>query len=796
MAALYKGSPLEPILGFKNEPLEDEPNNNNRRNAVPAVPPLVLCAIALWCTSASVYVLLESESIENLKILYFVLIVVTVGISLVFAIRRNLAICIILFLALGCVLGTSGSLTFHEKSDTLPDNGVYELILKDDPKSYSRGSYATVLCSLKDGGTFKAKAFFNEYTDLLCNARISAKCDFSKASDEFAHSNYLSDLHAQVNISSYEILEMPLLESAIYEIRENAIGLLFEHGGEQAGLLQALICGYRPTLLDDGIYENYKKCGIAHIVAVSGAHLAIVTMAVGLLLKALRIPRFLYVSITLSFILAYLLFSGAPISAMRAAAMCSLFLISGLAKRRNATLNSLGVCSILFILLDPACCVSISLFLSAASTFGIAMFGNLFSEWSLSYPKAFQNMFSAPLSMTLASNVATLPFSVSMFGLFPVVAPIANILIAPIFTLVCAFGVAAVALSLIFPEFACMLMGITSICALPMNGISSYLASIPNACLNVSVETVPMLVVSAIAIFALYRFAPRVSGKHLVVPLIAIVAFCAISLIRIPVAAYDRIVMLDVGQGDAFVIESKGKTLLIDTGNNASKLQESLNYAGIYDIEAVSISHPDSDHCESLKDLRSVYKNARFFCASNMLTCDCKKCDMLLKDAESLFGTHGICGVDVGDSFRIGNFDIKVLWPQTYKEKGGNSDSLCLLASLDEDADGTIDWTALFTGDAEYEELESIIATEELVDVDVLKIGHHGSRQSLSDKIINVLKPEYALISVGEGNSYGHPNEETIRLLEKGKAEILRSDERGVVELRFSENGISVTSRR
>lgn len=153
-------------------------------------------------------------------------------------------------------------------------------------------------------------------------------------------------------------------------------------------------------------------------------------------------------------------------------------------------------------------------------------------------------------------------------------------------------------------------------------------------------------------------------------------------------------------------------------------------------------------------------------------------------------------GIDVGDAFDIGNFKVKVLWPEAYKDAGGNADSLCLLVTLDSNYDGKVDWRALFTGDAESEELQRISKNNKIGDIDVLKVGHHGSRQSISNTIIAELKPEYALISVGKGNSYGHPAKDTLQVLEECGSRILRTDEHGVVELCFSENGISVTSER
>lgn len=796
MPSLYDAGALESIMGFKAMHRNGAHGPESRIDTVPVIPPLAFSAIALWCASAASYVFMEDTDTDLLRALIGILDVAAIAACIVFLIRKKMVFCVVLFLVLGCVLGTSGALMFQVKAAQLPEDGEYEVVLRDDPKASSRGSYAAVTCNLNDGRRIEARAFFNERTSLLNDARIRAECVFSTSSDEYLHSNYMSNLHTQVNIASYEVIEMPPLEGTIYQARQNAISVIHDHGGDQAGLLQALLCGYRPTMTDDGLYESYKRCGIAHIVAVSGAHLAIVTMALGLFLKALRVPRLIYVGASLFFVFAYLIFAGMPISAIRAAVMCSLFLASGIAKRRNATLNSLGVCVMLFIALDPSAAVSISLFLSAASTFGIVMFAGLFSAWAAAMPRIVQDAFAAPLSMTAASNIATLPFSISVFGMLPLVAPLANILVAPVFTVACVLGTVALVISLFVPAISGTVIGVAALCASPMNAVAGHLASIPNSCLDVQAHVIPMLLLSALTVVVLCKFKPMIEARHIAIPLVALFAFLAVSSIKVPAPVGDRIVMLDVGQGDAFVIESEGATLLIDTGNEPDRLRKSLDDSRIYDIEAVSITHSDSDHCEAIGTIRDIYRGAKFLCARQMLECDCRKCPQLVRQAKALFGDGAIRGIDAGDTFSIGSFDIKALWPEAYKEDGGNADSLCLLASLDADDDGIAEWEALFTGDAESEELHKMIAEGAVGDIDILKVGHHGSKASLDDSVIKALKPEYALISAGEGNSYGHPTIDALQALEKGGAQVFRTDERGCVELRFSENGISVTSER
>lgn len=765
--------------------------NNNR--VVPIIPPLVICAISLWATTAYSYTFLENIGLNVKTVLFFAFLIESIVTALALIIFRKGWLCILLFASAGLLLGVSESMQFDAKASQIPDDGEYLVILEDDPRSASRGLYANASCQISNGNSVKTRVFFSEGMKELCGSRLIAKCSFSETSEEYKNANYMSGIHMQANIESFESAEMPPVKQVIYDIRKGALEKINAHAGEQAGILQALLCGYRPTILNEGIYENYKKCGIAHIVAVSGAHLAIVVATLAFLLRLIRLPRFLFVGASLLFIFAYLLFSGMPISAMRAATMCSLSLTSGIAKRRKATLNSLGVCAIAFILHDPAVAVSVSLFLSAASTFGIVLFANMFTSWAESRPKFVQNFLAAPLGMTLSSNIMTMPFSASIFGMLPLISPVANILIAPLFTMTCVMGLASLMVSAVLPCLAGPLIETTSYIAAPMSYIASYLAALPYSCLNVDVEPLPMLFLSATFVLFLIFFQPRVSFRLIALPLLALTVFLFIFPIRFSAIGEDRIIMLDVGQGDAFVLQSGGSVLLIDTGDDADRLRRSLMYSGISHIDAVSISHSDSDHWKALSSINSLTSTAKLICVNKLLSCECAKCSELKDVAKGKFGPSRIIGLMPGETFKVGNFEVQVLWPETFSDDGGNQDSLCILVKLDFDKDGEVDFRALFTGDAEESELEKMIDKGCIGDIDVLKVGHHGSRASLNERIMNSVKPKYALISVGSGNSYGHPTKETIDILENANVQVFRTDIDGTCEIGFSKDGISVS---
>ena len=147
---------------------------------------------------------------------------------------------------------------------------------------------------------------------------------------------------------------------------------------EAEQLLGAIICGQRIDLNSGDLYTSFKNAGLAHLVAVSGAHLSLVTSLIVVLLKRLRAKKWLAIFIQSVFILSYLICAAVPISALRAAFMAYVALFSFFGKRRAAPLNALGICILVLIALNPQTAVSVSFALSAGSTIGIILFANLF----------------------------------------------------------------------------------------------------------------------------------------------------------------------------------------------------------------------------------------------------------------------------------------------------------------------------------------------------------------------------------------------------------------------------------
>lgn len=260
-------------------------------------------------------------------------------------------------------------------------------------------------------------------------------------------------------------------------------------------------------------------------------------------------------------------------------------------------------------------------------------------------------------------------------------------------------------------------------------------------------------------------------------------------------AGPDEIVMLDVGQGDAFLLRSQGATLLIDTGNRDGLLKEAIARQGVHRIDRVAITHADDDHCGSLQALGDVTRVGGLLVADDLLSCPCENCTELVAEAEGEAYPGGIEGLSVGDAVGCGRFTLEVVWPDAFDDEGGNGDSLSFLCLWDGDGDGEADWTALFCGDAEAEELAAMAPALPPEGVDVLKVGHHGSRRSLDAEIVQRLNPSVALISVGERNRYGHPADTVCGALEGAGAAVFRSDEQGDVTVSLSMERLTVETQ-
>jgi beta-lactamase superfamily II metal-dependent hydrolase len=225
---------------------------------------------------------------------------------------------------------------------------------------------------------------------------------------------------------------------------------------------------------------------------------------------------------------------------------------------------------------------------------------------------------------------------------------------------------------------------------------------------------------------------------------------------------------IDVEQGDAtLIVASTGETLLVDGGRSKDRIRDRLERLGIEDLDAIAMTHPDADHIAGLVEALALYRIERVYL--NGGETDTKTYENLVSGIEGE-GAQ-VSTVSRGDNNNViplGDLNIRVLHPGELTGDS-NVDSMVLLVSC-----GQVE--ALLMADAEAESEEEMIQAGVLVEVEVLKVGHHGSDTSTTQAFLDLVKPEVGVISAGLENSYGHPHQEVVDRLEASSVEIIVTD--------------------
>lgn len=773
----------------------------------PSLPPLLVAGLVLWATTALLWPPLRLVPAQILPVagttaLGLATLLaprilrgvraggVPLGVLAALAVLASVVLCAFWGGAL------RGSMALADAEGRSLDSAAWRVELTEDARRGDFGWHAEARLSCEDGRTLRARLNLPEDAALLQGQSLTVAGALRPPSETAAEYYWGAGLAASLTVSGSDFPseERSLDSTPFVSLRQRALDLIDAHGGGNALLLQALVCGWRPAIGESGLYDCFKAVGLAHLVAVSGAHLSIVSLFVAGGLRLLRCGRRATALTSALFLIGYVAFTGMPVSALRAAIMAATGLFSLWTDRRNSALSALGLCLLLFVGIDPSAALSVSLALSAGSTLGIVLFAPLLSSAFAGHPRL-KRVVGDPIALTGASALATQPYAAALFSQLPLLSPLANLVASPLFALACLVGFVAVLAACLVPVAAPWLIGVASTACAPLSLVVDALASLSGTCLPIDAVPLAAAALSCGLCLALWAWWPRVSIRSLTAAVTG--AALILGLLRFPFGmAPDAIVMLDVGQGDAFIVRSGENVLLIDTGNQDALLKAALARQRVGRLDAVAVTHSDDDHCGSLPVLGDVAPAAALLVPEGLPACGCRACAELMEAAEAEGLVDDLVELSLGDTVRCGRFSLTVLWPERLADDGGNADSLCLLAFWDGDGDGAAEWTALFTGDAEAEQLGQLSDRLPAGGVDVLKVGHHGSKKSLDASLAERLSPAVALIGVGEHNRYGHPSREVLDLLDASGCATYCSDEAGDVVVAFSEDTLTVSAQR
>ncbi len=667
----------------------------------------------------------------------------------------------------------------------------------EDAKSGRFGAYGTVSVSQGSGRSVFCQAVFEwPSSDVppLAGEVYRAHATFSAFDDAEAADQRRRGHLLRVRLGSLSLVHPGGMLDSISSFRRDAIGLFDGEDSQGSALVRALVLGDRSVLSEGNLYASMQILGLAHLVAVSGAHLSVVASVAGSMLRRARLHRYAASGIVCAGICAYVVLTGCSVSVMRAAVMACIATLSVFSRRRSSSLAALSVCVCIMLALRPENAWSLSFQLSVLATLGVVLFTPLFSHWMRPLSRRIARDVLDAMSMTCAANLTALPVTACVFGRLPLLGMFANIpatmFLAVFLPAGCLGVLASAACAPLFPGVADAVIGL--LCAIADPFASACVAASSFPLVSAPAADMPWVyallgIGASVGIWVLWPANPLWSPKAAVVA----VAVGAV-LVVAPAFVPDRIVALDVGQGDAILIQSQGRNVLVDTGEHDAALLHALALCGVRHLDAVIVTHHDADHCGALAALRGTVRIGEVMSSSGIAECPCDGCSQLRESARSVCG-RPLSGLNYGDTFSVGAFSARVVWPLELADEGGNADSVCLL--IEHGTNGAA-FRMLLVGDAESAQLEEIVERERLGNIDVYKVGHHGSKAAITPEQACVLSPDVALISVGEGNDYGHPAPSTVEALEAAGAQVLRTDQLGNVSCIFRNGRLELRAMR
>ena len=539
-------------------------------------------------------------------------------------------------------------------------------------------------------------------------------------------------------------------------------------------LIAGIVCGHSSELRAQPAGDWFSVTGTAHLIAVSGSHLAIVGFVIEGVLQKTRCSRGLQRAILAITLVGYAAFTGASPSAVRACCMVFVTLVVNGAGRRRHGLSALFVTMSIFVLLRPTVLFEMGFQLSCASVLAILCFCPYatYALGELGVPSGVASV----LSVTLCSQLATLPITIPAFGTFSLIAPLANAVIGPVVSVLLAVSIVLAPFSLVGPlrTWALVVPMIAARCAL---FFEQLFAAVPGAYVSVPSDSMWIYLVPCFLAVLLVWW-PRPRARPMAVGLASLMLLAAIPYVYWDRFAPPSVTVLDVGQADAILIRQGGAVALVDCGLD-ERVVAALVRNNVHHIDAVFVTHWDEDHWGGLPAVLEQFSVGTIAVAADAL-----------EDAPAeVLNRPGVEYRQVrrGDTVDIGSFCARVMWPFESVDGEGNEDSLVLLLSYVQEGKGL---RMLLTGDAELDQEREFV--QEVGDIDVLKLGHHGSKVSVDGELLDVLKPELSLASAGEGNRYGHPSDACIDAVKEACGVFACTIEHGDITVTPTANGFAM----
>ncbi len=569
---------------------------------------------------------------------------------------------------------------------------------------------------------------------------------------------------------------------------------------EHSGLAEAMVLARREAL-DVGIRDRFAAAGLAHMLAISGAHVGIIAGTLLLIGRVLRLRAKTAALVAVAGTVLYVLFLGAPAAAARAGLQAVLVLATRLLQRPADPLAMLAVAALVLLAADGMALLDPGFQLSFAGMYGILAWREPLRGF---FTRGLPSALATTLAVTLAATLATAPIAALHFGTVPVLGPLTNVLAGPVIA-VCIPAVSLVlGTSLVSDAFAEFLAGGARVLLTLLDGIAARAAAVPGGHQTASSRDVmAWLMAALVATLVARRAGPARAWRRrlgnaarpgrsvaLVRLSAGVAAWLLVPLVLARGSGTLELHAIDVGQGDAIAIRlPAGRWILVDAGPRSERFDAGraivvpyLLRHGARRLDALILSHPDEDH---IGGAAAVLERLDVDVVIDPGVATGKDSFLALLRTVADQRIPWIAGRD-GRTIFFDDVTLHFLAPED-----GSLDALAdandysLVFRLEYGR-----FSALFTGDAPRSVENRIAARSgDALASTLLKVGHHGSRTSTGDSVLTAAQPRIALLSVGRRNRYGHPAPEVMARLRDHEVQVLRTDLSGTVRVRVWPDG-------